>query len=338
MKFESDLIGHQLPQKILCQAILTQKFGHAYLFSGEEGIGKRTVALAVAKTLLCQTRVPFCGECPSCQKARQKTHPDLFEISPDGAFIKLSQVRQIQEQMVLHPVFGLKKVFIIDGADRMNPEAANAFLKSLEEPPPHTHFILITSRPQAILSTIFSRCQQIRFATPPRDELIDFLVKKKGLTALDARNLAKRTQGKVGLALSIDIESLNRDDLNYFRLIEKETLASPSRLFQLSEELSRDSDHFRKTVEWILFFLRDAIIWKNCPDPEFLILDRHWEMINDSASRFSTQELHRSFELTQEIEKLIQRNINRPLALETVLLKLKPHPEQRNYELSLKND
>ncbi len=325
MKFDNSLIGHALPQKILFQAVLSQKAGHAYLFSGEEGIGKRSVALAMAKSLLCmKSSPPFCGHCSSCLKSDQKHHPDLFEIFPDGTFIKISQVKLIQEEMALQPALSLKKVFIVDEADRMNPEAANAFLKSLEEPPSDTSFLLITSRPQAILPTILSRCQQIRFSTPPLEELIPFLIRKRNLSEQDALHVAKRSMGKVGLALSLDLKTLDQEDQTYFQLIQPEILESPARLFQLSEELSRDADHFKKTAEWLLSGMRDMIFWKSCPDPGYLILDRHWEKIRDASSLFSSEQLNRSFAFLQKAERLIQRNMNRPLALETVLLHLHP--------------
>lgn len=328
MKFESQLIGHAVPQQILYQALTSHKMGHAYLFTGEDKIGKRTVALAVAKTLLCPSAIPFCGKCPSCLKGNQKMHPDLFEISPEGLFIKLNQIRQIQDQMSLHPSLSSRKVFILDDADRLNPEASNAFLKSLEEPPEDTHFILVTSRPQALLSTILSRCQQIRFSTPPREELVNFLMRNRKLSTQDARHLAKRSEGRVGVAITYDLESLDQEDLRYFMLIDPETLNSPGKLFQLSEELSRDADHFRKTVEWILSFIRDMIYWKTCPEPDLLILDRHREKIEQFSSQFSFEKLNRTFLMLLKVEKLIQRNINRPLALENVLFHLRPFDDR----------
>lgn len=325
MKFDNSLIGHALPQKILSQAILSQKAGHAYLFSGEEGIGKRTVALAIAKSLLCmKSSPPSCGHCSSCVKSDQKSHPDLFEIAPEGAFIKIGQVKQIQEEMGLHPALSSKKIFIIDEADRMNAEAANAFLKSLEEPPGDTSFFLITSRPQAILPTILSRCQKIRFSTPPQEELVKFLMGRKKLSEQDALHIAKRSLGKVGFALSLDIKSLEEEDQAYFHLVQPEILESPAKLFQLSEELSRDADHFRKTSEWLLSSIRDMIVWKVCPDADFLILDRYWERIRDASNLFTPEQLNRSFSFLQKTERLIQRNINRPLALENLLLTLQP--------------
>jgi DNA polymerase-3 subunit delta' len=327
MKLDNSLIGHALPQKILFQAVLSQKAGHAYLFSGEEGIGKRSVALAMAKSLLCMKPSPLgCGRCASCLKSDQKNHPDLFEIFPDGAFIKISQVKLIQEEMSLQPALSLRKVFIVDEADRMNPEAANAFLKSLEEPPADTSFFLIASRPQAILSTILSRCQQIRFSTPPIEELVQFLIGKRSLSEQDARHIAKRSLGKVGLALSLDLKNLEQEDHAYFQLIQPEILESPARLFQLSEELSRDADHFKKTAEWLLSSIRDMILWKNCPDPNYLILDRYWERIRDGSNLFSSEQLNQAFAFLKKVERLTQRNMNRPLALETILLHLHPRP------------
>ncbi|MHB8482225.1 MAG: DNA polymerase III subunit [Nitrospiria bacterium] len=326
MKFDNSLIGHDLPQKILFHAIRTDKLGHAYLFCGEENIGKRAVAFAVAKSLLCQNSIPFCGTCPACLKADHRTHPDLFEVFPDGPSIKISQIKQIQAQLILKPAIGAKKVFIIDGVDQMNLESANCFLKSLEEPPVDTHFFLITSRPRMIPSTLLSRCQLIRFSPPLFHELVSFLTLRKNFSEEEAFRVATRSQGKVGNALLLDLETLDQEDEKYLNLICPETLASPSRLFHLTEELSRDADYLGKTLEWISCFLRDMMVWQLCRQPDHLILRHHLDKINQWADTFSPENLYQSFIFVQKIEKLLTRNLNRSLVLETVLFQLRSHP------------
>lgn len=328
MTFDKNIIGHDLPQKILKNAISADKLGHAYLFCGEEEIGKRAVAFAVAKSLLCENSIPFCGTCPSCLKADHRTHPDLFEVSPEGSFIKISQIKQIQAQLILQPAIGSKKVFIIDGIDQMNLESANCFLKSLEEPPADIHFFLITSRPWMIPATLLSRCQLIRFSPPLPQDLASFLTLQKRLSKEEALRIAERSKGKVGTALSLDLETLDQEDEKFFNLIRPETLAAPSKLFQLSEELSRDADYLKKTLEWISCFLRDMMVWKLCGQADHLIFSRNLNKIQQWTDQFPLETLNQSFVFVQNIEKLLTRNLNRSLVLETVLFQLHSNPDK----------
>jgi DNA polymerase-3 subunit delta' len=320
MTFDKTIFGHSLPQKILYNAMTAGKLGHAYLFCGTEGIGKRMTAFAIAKSLLCQESIPFCGKCASCLKADHRTHPDLFEIVPDGTFIKIAQIKQLQEQMALRPAISSKKVFIIDGIDQMNSEAANSFLKSLEEPPADTYFFLISSRPQAVPSTLLSRCQQIRFNPSSPEALVPFLIDRKNVSPQDALRIAKRAEGRAGAALHLDLESLDQEEEQYLKLLQPENIASPSKLFQNAEECSRDPALLKKSLEWMSALIRDMIVWKTSPQPGEFIFSHHPDKINEWSSRFSLETLYRAFSFLQRIERFLTRNLNRPLILETALL------------------
>src|SRR3990172_246416 len=160
-----DILGHDRPVAILKRALAQDTLAHAYLFSGEAGIGKKMTALALAAALHCgDLRENIgCGVCPSCRMAASLSHPDVHILAGDGGEIKIDQIRQVQADLALKPFQGEKKVLIVDGAEDMNPASANAFLKTLEEPPGDTLIVLISSMPQGLLPTIRSRCQEIRF-------------------------------------------------------------------------------------------------------------------------------------------------------------------------------
>ena len=162
------------------------------------------------------------------------------------------------------------------------------------------------------------------FFTPSRAELVAFLIGKRNLSEQDALYLAKRSQGSVSLALDLDLQALDQEDARYFQMLQPEVLKSPSKLFELSEEMSRDADPFRRTIEWMTSCLRDMILWKACGDSEQLIFDRHLAKIRESSARFSFDQLCQAFTRFQEGERLVSRNINRTLTLETILLDLNP--------------
>ncbi len=157
-------------------------------FVGPDGIGKRMMALELAQALLCATRNQ-CGTCLHCQKCKKNLHPDIEIIEPDGLQIKVDQVRQVAEKLHFRPFEGAVRVLIVDRADSLRDEAANAFLKSLEEPPEYVHFVLVTSDWNSLLPTIRSRCQRIAFQGLRIDDKIQIL-ESRGIESDLATRLA----------------------------------------------------------------------------------------------------------------------------------------------------
>ncbi|NLM46743.1 MAG: DNA polymerase III subunit delta', partial [Firmicutes bacterium] len=144
----------------LQEAVRQGKTAHAYLFSGPEGIGKKTMAEALAAALNCQyPELAGCGSCPSCLAAGKKIHPDIHWLGPEGKSVRIEQIRAVKKYAHLKPRQGRFQIFILDQADTMTLEAANSLLKVLEEPPAGTVFILLASRPGDLPETVCSRCQ-----------------------------------------------------------------------------------------------------------------------------------------------------------------------------------
>jgi DNA polymerase-3 subunit delta' len=143
-----------------------------------------------------------CGRCMSCGKVSHEIHPDVFLIEPEGNFITIGQVRQLQQFISLKNYEGNVRVFIIDEADRFTVEAANALLKGLEEPPPGVVFILVTANIEAMLPTVVSRCRQIQFRSIPARVMVSFLIDKHGLSYDEASLATKLSSGVLGAAIS----------------------------------------------------------------------------------------------------------------------------------------
>ncbi len=170
-----DVIGHKKPIELLRRAIINDRVVHSYLFLGNEGIGKRWVALQFAKALNCLERraeeSDACDRCLSCKKIDAELHPDVTVLEPEGQAIKVDQVRQMLRDLAYRPYEGKRRVCILTAADRMAPNMSNTLLKTLEEPPLHTVIILVANSSKAILPTILSRCQQIPFNPLPLSSL-----------------------------------------------------------------------------------------------------------------------------------------------------------------------
>ncbi|MDP2044309.1 MAG: DNA polymerase III subunit delta' [Candidatus Omnitrophota bacterium] len=216
MRF-NNVLGHDLPINIINNYIEKSRFFGGFIFSGPQGIGKKMVAKIIAQALNCAADLDKpCGSCPSCLKAEKLQHPDLHIIENDESQIKIEDIRGIQREANFRPYEGVMKVFIIDNAHRLNPDAANSLLKLLEEPPKHSLIILITHKPQAIFKTVLSRCKMIKFAPLARTGLESILIKDYSVDKDAAHFLAFYGEGRLGLALKLKDSKITEEKNRIF--------------------------------------------------------------------------------------------------------------------------
>lgn len=208
-----DIIGQGRAVNMLIGAMRMGRVASSYLFQGESGIGKRLTALNFVKALNCLKSVnDACGECISCKKLDAGTHPDFIAVEPEDGQIKVEKIRALEEMLSLKSYEAKVKAVIVDDADMMNASAANAFLKTLEEPPPQSLIVLISSSPDRLPETVRSRCLRINFTPLGYKECMRVL---KGLDAAEGRALI--SMGRPGLALKDDLISKREDFLNDLR-------------------------------------------------------------------------------------------------------------------------
>ena len=214
MPFRS-IAGHRHLLERLAQAIVGGTLPPSVIFSGPEGIGKRTAALALAQALNCERPVAWpddtgqdaCGECGTCRRVARGVHSDLLAVSPgDSGSIKVDQVREAIDRSAYRPFEGRRRVVIVDEADALMGEAQNALLKTLEEPPPASVFILVTARPDLLLPTVRSRCQRLRFGPLSPAEIASVLIRDHGVSQSNAHAAAVAADGSVGRALEHDVD------------------------------------------------------------------------------------------------------------------------------------
>jgi len=202
----ADIVGQNRAKAVLARA-LEEGASHAYLFVGPDGVGKTTTARAFAAGLICAHG--GCGTCNTCRRILGGLmHPDLREIFPEGNVIGIQQIRD--EEKILSDVFlrpfeleSRAKVYIFHEADAVTAEAANALLRTLEDPPSHARFILITERPEEIFPTISSRCQHIAFSRMPESQIAAALRERFGLSEDQARQWARATGGDFAYAVEL---------------------------------------------------------------------------------------------------------------------------------------
>ncbi|SDF01645.1 DNA polymerase III subunit delta' [Sporolituus thermophilus] len=199
--FWDEIVGHAETIKMLQGMLRSGRLPHALLFAGPEGVGKTLVAKALAASLLCQGAVRPCGGCPACRQTAEFAHPALKVIVPAGNTIKIDQIRELQHEAALAGGDGWR-LCVIEQAERMTAQAANSLLKLLEEPPPRLIFILLTASPHALIDTIRSRCQVLRFAPLP-PEVLTAALTRRGYGEEAARVAARLSGGRMGTALAL---------------------------------------------------------------------------------------------------------------------------------------
>jgi DNA polymerase III subunit delta' len=213
--------GHERLRGLLARAVAHGRLPPALLFSGPSGVGKKTLALAVGRALLCDhDDGDACDACPTCARAARGLHPDAILVEPDGLSIKIEQVRDAVREIAGRPFEGRARAIVFDEAHLLTEQAQNALLKSLEEPPLTSHVFLVTASPQALLPTIRSRCQMLRFSPLPQARLEAHLRERSGLSADEARLRAALSGGSLGAALAFESEAWRDLRVELLELLE----------------------------------------------------------------------------------------------------------------------
>jgi DNA polymerase-3 subunit delta' len=245
------IIGHERQKEQLKRTIRSSNIPHAYLFAGINGIGKKLTAHSMAAALLCKEPLENttpCEKCSSCQKFLSGTHPDLLEIEPENRMIKIDLIRNIKDQLKFAPLEAERRIVIIDQAEFMNTNAANAALKILEEPPPGNHFFIITATPSQLLPTIVSRCQKMEFSPLTINELQNYLISQCSYTKNQAAVASAIGEGSIERALSITPELTDAVTQNLYTVLASPTIEG---VLELSNDWASEKDE----IDNILYIL-----------------------------------------------------------------------------------
>jgi DNA polymerase III delta' subunit len=245
-------------------ATLTRNLEHGrlpsgYLFSGPQGTGKTLTADIFAKSLLCRSTGELpCGNCRSCRMYDAGTHPDFSRVEPDGVFIKIEQMRTLTAAFSLKSYFGGRKVALIENAEKMNRQAANSFLKTLEEPPPESVIILVASSPSALLPTIVSRCRIVRFVPMRPEKLAEHLNKHDSMPPEEALRTASLAEGCPGRVLGDGMDRLRKVDGEAIDLAERILELTPEEVVRTAESWRNRREEMTLLIERLMEILKAA--------------------------------------------------------------------------------
>ncbi len=316
MRFEAFTGNHKVVDR-LRQKLRENRFPHALIFAGLEGVGKHTLALMIAKALNCAVAGPadYCDDCSQCRKIDAGTHPDVLNVTveEDATTIKIAQVRYVLSMLDLRPLEGKNKVFIFDPANLMNQESSNALLKGLEEPPENSFFILIAVNLHELLLTIRSRSQVYHFAPLLLDE-----IRAKGLDEL----VVRWSQGSIGRANSLDVQSIREQREAVLEFLEVAVHAKDETLrnvLNASADLSRTRQDFTGYLSVMTVLLGDILrIAEGAPDRIVNVDIR--QRLEHTAASAPTDRWIRVSEFLRVMENGLKGNLNRQMMTDVMAL------------------
>lgn len=317
----AQIIGHDRQKDILRRALAGGRLAHAYLFAGPEGVGKRLLALATARALFCGNGTG-CGECAACRKVDHRNHPDLHVLEPEGSSIKIEQIRAIQRDLSLRPVEGNRKVCLIEAAESMTTAAANALLKTLEEPRGDTLLILLSSQPQRLLETIRSRCQTLHFSRQPLALIRENLQTQLGIADMEAHILAALSEGSFKKAFGKDRQLYLDERRTLLKTLTALSSGSILPILEFAEQLAGDKAVLPDILEIFQSFYRDVLLTLHARDTDELVNLDLSEKVRRVASREDATRVLAKLEALAGARRRLERNLNPQLVMEVLLLRL----------------
>jgi len=315
----ADIIGHHKQIETLRQGLRTARLHHAYLFVGPDGVGKKTIALALAQALHCgQEEGDFCGHCRTCVAIQKNNHPDVRMLEPltGKKEISIQQVREIEKELGYRSFSRGKKIAVFDPATLLNWPAQNALLKTLEEPPQNCLLILIAAHGGGLLPTVRSRCLRLSFASLPRDAVAGFLTANAGKTLEQAESLAALSQGTLGVAKNIEEEGLLEKRCTWVNTLASLGAGDFRAGLEAAEEVAGSREEALKFLQWTGSWYRDLLAHAVTKNASEIVNIDMMPQIHQQAAQIKIATLLSLFAKTGEAAARIQRNINRRMVIE----------------------
>lgn len=320
--FYNQAIVQEEIMKSLAKAINNNQISHCYIFEGTKGMGKYETALIFAQSLFCEnfTSEP-CNKCSSCVKFNSNNHPDIHVINSGETTIKREEIDNLIESVYKKPYESSKKVFIIKDAHQMTTQAANTFLKTLEEPPEDSVIILLTTNSNLLLPTIVSRCQMLKFRSMSKDKIKEFLIKNCGASEELSGLASEYSKGVLKKAIEMvkgnDGTLRQREDI--IKLFDKIVNSDSGIIYELENYFEENKDNIDIIVEIIMVWIRDIMFVQNGMID--LVINKDFIQLAEIHSGI----MKRNTDLIEQMQYTcdnIKSNVNYKLAIDNMLLKI----------------
>ena len=322
-----EILGNEMIKEHFLKAIESHRISHAYILTGEEGTGRKSIANAFAMTLLCEKGgTEPCMVCHSCKQALSGNHPDLIYVTHEKpASIGVDDIReQINDTIQIRPYSSYYKIYIVDEAEKMTVQAQNALLKTIEEPPSYAVIILITTNQEAFLPTILSRCVQLKLK-PLKDFTVkSYLTEHLKVPEKDAELCAAFARGNLGkaihLASSEEFKELYRRVMSLLKNVGSMDIWM---LLDCIREIKEQNFDIYEVLDLMQLWYRDVLMYKVTKDMNLLVFKDEYRMINETGQKIDYAGLEAILAAIDTARTRLEANVNLDLAMELLLLTMK---------------
>ena len=323
----NDILGHEQIKDHFRNAVQTGKVSHAYILSGEAGMGRKSLANAFVLNLLCEKGLPDpCMQCHACKQVLAGSHPDLIYVTHEKpASIGVDDIReQINDTILVRPYSSYYKIYIVDEAEKMTVQAQNALLKTIEEPPSYAVILLLTTNPDAFLPTILSRCVQLKLK-PLKDVVVkEYLIQSLGVEESQAEIYAAFARGNLGKAIHLaESEDFKRMYDEILHMLKHLKEADISELLDYIHKLREENLDIYSCLDFMQMWYRDVLMYKTTKDINLLIFKDEFSTIKSMSTVSGYEGLERILEAIDKARIRLDANVNTELVMELMLLTMK---------------
>ena len=320
------IVGHEDIIKHLDRAIINGKISHAYIFHGEDGSGKTTLARAFVKALQCQEKgSQACSNCVSCSQIDSNNHPDIIYVRHEKVSIGVEDIRrQVNADIHVKPYKGPYKIYIIDEAEQLTEQAQNALLKTIEEPPGYALIILLATNIEVLLPTILSRSVVLNLKPIEEQKIKEFLMLNHNIPDYMAEMAAKFSGGNIGkaikYALSGDFEKLKEDILHILKYMDEMEL---SEIISGIQTVSQNRTSLEDSIDLMMLWYRDLLMLKATNNLDLIIYKEEIETLRKQTKYISYEGTENIIKAMEKAKRRISFNVNADIAIELMLLTIK---------------
>lgn len=327
MKDFSKIIGHEKIIEYFKNAITMDKVSHAYILNGADKSGKMMLAEAFAATLQCEKGgTSPCGECRSCKQAAGRNQPDIIYVTHEKPnTLGVEDIRkQLNDDIVLKPYSSRYKIYIVDEAEKMNVQAQNALLKTIEEPPAYAIILLLTTNADTFLPTILSRCVRLDLKAVADEKIRKFLMEEKQVPDYQADICVAFAQGNVGKAIQLaGSEKFNEMKNSALQLIKRLKEIDLYEMTQAVKQITEYKLEINDYFDLMMIWYRDVLLYKATADANRLIFQDEIYNIKKEASKSSYEGIERILAALEKAKQRLRANVNFELVMELLLLTIK---------------